>query len=57
MKILSFLLLVGLYTGVNFHPHDYMTEEELDAQIELMKEAGFNVARLGHLAWDSFEPT
>lgn len=57
MKILSFLLLVGLYTGVNFHPHDYKSEEELDAQIELMKEAGFNVARLGHLAWDSFEPT
>ena len=57
MKILSFLLLVGLYTGVNFHPHDYKSEEELDAQIELMKDAGFKVARLGHLAWDSFEPT
>lgn len=22
-----------------------------------MKEAGFNVTRLGHLAWDSYEPS
>jgi len=47
----------NLYVGANFHPHDYKTMEEIDAQIALMKDAGFNVARLGHLAWDSFEPS
>lgn len=65
-KIISVLaacaLCVGayaqnLYVGVNFHPHDYETTSEIDSQIQLMKDAGFNVVRLGHLAWDSFEPS
>ena len=47
----------NLYVGVNFHPHDYESMTEIDGQIALMKEAGFNVARLGHLAWDSYEPS
>ena len=47
----------NLYVGVNFHPHDYASEAEIDAQIALMKDAGFTVVRLGHLAWDSFEPS
>lgn len=47
----------NLYVGANFHPHDYASESEIDAQIGLMKDAGFNVVRLGHLAWDSFEPS
>ena len=59
---LFFALSVGLYAqnlyvGVNFHPHDYASESEMDAQIALMRDAGFNVVRLGHLAWDSFEPS
>lgn len=45
----------NLFVGANFHPHDYDTEQEIDAQIAMMKQAGFNVVRLGHLAWDSFE--
>lgn len=65
-KFYSFCLLLALsvglyaqnlYVGVNFHPHDYASESEMDAQIALMRDAGFNVARLGHLAWDSFEPS
>lgn len=58
------LLVIGLtasgqnlFVGANFHPHDYQTEQEIDAKISLMKEAGLNVVRLGHLAWDSFEPS
>lgn len=46
----------NLYVGVNFHPHDYESISEIDSQIGLMKDAGFNVVRLGHLAWDSYEP-
>ena len=46
----------NLYVGANFHPHDYASEAEIDAQIALMRDAGFNVVRLGHLAWDTFEP-
>ena len=56
-----FVFLAGngqeLFVGANFHPHDYATEEEIDAQIALMKDAGFNVVRMGHLAWDSYEPS
>ena len=44
----------NLYVGANFHPHDYASEAEIDAQIALMRDAGFNVVRLGHLAWDTF---
>lgn len=45
-----------LYVGANFHPHDYESSAEIDTHIKLMKDAGFSVTRLGHLAWDSFEP-
>lgn len=60
--ILTFMICLGihaqnLYVGANFHPHDYETEAEINAQIDLMQQAGFNVTRLGHLAWDSFEPS
>lgn len=51
------LLAQNLYVGVNFHPHDYESADEIDTQISLMKDAGFNVIRLGHLAWDTFEPS
>lgn len=47
----------GLYVGANYHPHDDKNLEKIKNDIRLMKEAGFNVTRLGHLAWDSYEPS
>ncbi len=44
-----------LYIGTNYHPHDW-EEERWSVDIELMKEAGVNTVRLGHLCWDSYEP-
>lgn len=47
----------GLYVGANYHPHDDKNLEKIKRDIQLMKEAGFNVVRMGHLAWDSYEPS
>lgn len=47
----------GLYTGANYHPHDNKDLKKIKKDIELMKAAGFNVVRMGHLAWDSYEPS
>lgn len=44
-----------LYVGVNWHPHD-VPAEQWQSDIAKMREAGFNVVRMGHLAWDSYEP-
>lgn len=41
--------------GTNYHPHDW-EKERWAVDIELMKKAGFNAVRVGHLCWDSFEP-
>ncbi len=46
-----------LYVGANYHPHDDKNVEKIKRDIQLMKEAGFNVVRMGHLAWDSYEPS
>ena len=46
-----------LYVGANYHPHDDKNPEKSKTDIELMKAAGFNVVRMGHLAWDSYEPS
>lgn len=46
----------NLYVGVNYHPHDDKSIVKIKKDIELMKAAGFNVVRMGHLAWDSCEP-
>jgi beta-galactosidase len=46
-----------LYVGANYHPHDDKNPEKIKKDIQLMKAAGFNVVRLGHLAWDSYEPS
>jgi len=46
-----------LYVGTNYHPHDDKNPEKIKEDIELMKAAGFNVVRMGHLAWDSYEPS
>ena len=45
-----------LYVGANYHPHDDKNIEKIKIDIQLMKDAGFNVVRMGHLAWDSYEP-
>ena len=44
-----------LFIGVNYHPHDWSPERWRE-DIALMVKAGFDTVRLGHLAWDSFEP-
>ncbi|MBN2031096.1 beta-galactosidase [bacterium] len=52
----SVIYAQGLYVGVNYHPHDDKNPDKIKRDIQLMKEAGFNVVRMGHLAWDSYEP-
>ncbi len=44
-----------LFVGTNYHPHD-SNPETWKRDIALMKAAGFRVVRMGHLAWDSYEP-
>ncbi len=46
-----------LYVGANYHPHDNKQPEKIKDDIQLMKAAGFNIVRMGHLAWDSYEPS
>jgi beta-galactosidase len=46
-----------LYVGANYHPHDNKQPEKIKNDIQLMKVAGLNVVRMGHLAWDSYEPS
>ncbi|MBN2613165.1 MAG: beta-galactosidase [Bacteroidales bacterium] len=53
----SSLLAQKLFVGANYHPHDDKNISKIKADIQMMKAAGFNVARLGHLAWDSYEPS
>ena len=47
----------GLYVGANYHPHDDKNPKKTKKDIELMRAAGFTCVRLGHLAWDSYEPS
>jgi len=44
-----------LYVGANYHPHD-SDPATWARDIKLMQEGGFRVVRMGHLAWDSYEP-
>ena len=44
-----------LFVGTCYQPID-RSPEEIDHDIAIMKDAGFNVVRLGDLSWDSFEP-
>ena len=46
---------MSLYVGTNYHPHDW-SPERWKTDIELMKQAGVQIVRLGHLCWDSYEP-
>jgi beta-galactosidase len=61
---LSFFFLLSitlgaqeLYVGTNYHPHDDKNFEKIKHDVQLMKDAGFTVVRMGHLAWDSYEPS
>ena len=44
-----------LYVGANYHPHD-SNPATWTRDIKLMQDGGFRVVRMGHLAWDSYEP-
>ncbi|HEX7584303.1 MAG TPA: beta-galactosidase, partial [Prolixibacteraceae bacterium] len=59
--ILLLLVINGnsqaLYVGANYHPHDDKNLEKIKSDIKLMKAAGFTSVRMGHLAWDSYEPS
>ncbi len=62
MFIIFHLLIINgsgqeLYVGANYHPHDNKDIEKIRSDIGLMKAAGFTVVRMGHLAWDSYEPS
>lgn len=67
IKILPFIIVFlyfvyfvkaqELYVGVNYHPHDDKNLNKIKSDINFMKEAGFKVVRMGHLAWDSYEPS
>lgn len=45
-----------VYVGTNYHPHDW-PRKRWPEDIRLMQEAGIKIVRLGHLCWDSFEPS
>lgn len=45
-----------LYVGTNYHPHDW-DENRWIMDLDLMQKASFNIIRIGHLCWDSFEPS
>jgi beta-galactosidase len=42
--------------GTCYQPID-RTPEQIDHDIAIMKQAGFNIVRMGDLSWDSFEPS
>jgi beta-galactosidase len=46
----------GLLVGANYHPHD-SDPETWRRDAAMMREAGVTMVRLGHLAWDTFEPS
>ncbi|HEV8285897.1 MAG TPA: beta-galactosidase [Chitinophagaceae bacterium] len=46
-----------LFVGTNYHPHDDKNIQKIKSDIQLMKDAGFAIVRMGHLAWDSYEPS
>ncbi|MDQ8202154.1 beta-galactosidase [Pelagicoccus sp. SDUM812003] len=70
MKLSALAILIGtlllaiassgnaqtLYVGANYHPHDDKRRDKIRSDIQLMKDAGFTIVRMGHLAWDSYEP-
>lgn len=45
----------GLLVGANYHPHD-SDPETWRRDAAMMRDNGITMVRLGHLAWDTFEP-
>ena len=45
-----------LFVGACYQPID-RSPEKIDRDIAIMRQAGFNVVRMGDLSWDSFEPS
>jgi beta-galactosidase len=45
-----------LFVGTCYQPVD-RSPEQIDRDITIMHDAGFNVVRMGDLSWDSFEPS
>ncbi|WP_335988332.1 beta-galactosidase [Glycomyces sp. MUSA5-2] len=45
----------NLLVGANYHPHD-SGPETWRRDAAMMRDAGLRIVRLGHLAWDTFEP-
>ncbi|KAK1176829.1 beta-galactosidase [Streptomyces sp. NBS 14/10] len=48
--------LPDLIVGANYHPHD-SDPATWRRDATMMREAGIRMVRLGHLAWDTFEPS
>jgi beta-galactosidase len=48
--------LPDLIVGANYHPHD-SDPGTWRRDAAMMREAGIRLVRLGHLAWDTFEPS
>lgn len=44
------------YFGIDYYP-EHWPEERWSYDVDLMAEAGFNIARLGEFAWSRFEPS
>lgn len=45
-----------LYYGVSYY-HEYMPEERLDTDMQMMSEAGINLIRVGESTWALYEPS
>ena len=46
---------IGMFIGSDYYPNNSQ-KAEIEKDAELMKQAGFNVARMGDLVWDLMEP-
>lgn len=68
-KLIAFFLLLLVITCVHAQPkkfdnvlygvayyHEYMPYERLDKDVQMMKDAGISVVRLGESTWSLFEP-
>lgn len=44
-----------MYYGASYYPEQYKPSD-IDTDINLMKQAGFNLVRMGEFAWSKFEP-
>lgn len=45
-----------LFVGTNYQPFDRADRDQIQRDIDRMKQAGMKVVRMGDLAWDAFEP-